>query len=47
MGKGKSSWWYPYLMHLPRSYDVLASFSEFEMQALQVQFLIFFFLIVG
>ncbi|KAG5247251.1 protein SET DOMAIN GROUP [Salix suchowensis] len=36
MGKGKSSWWYPYLMHLPRSYDVLASFSEFEMQALQV-----------
>ncbi|KAJ6402375.1 hypothetical protein OIU84_014464 [Salix udensis] len=27
MGKGKSSWWYPYLMHLPRSYDVLASFS--------------------
>ncbi|KAF9683841.1 hypothetical protein SADUNF_Sadunf04G0056000 [Salix dunnii] len=36
MGKGKSSWWYPYMMHLPRSYDVLASFSEFEMQALQV-----------
>jgi hypothetical protein len=34
-------------MHLPRSYDVLASFSEFEMQALQVQYLIFFFLIVG
>lgn len=47
MGKGKSSWCYPYLMHLPRSYDVLASFSEFEMQALQVQYLIFFFLIVG
>jgi len=40
MGKGKSSWWYPYLMHLPRGYDNLATFGEFEKQAFQVQFLI-------
>jgi hypothetical protein len=40
MGKGKSSWWYPYLMHLPRGYDILATFGEFEKQAFQVQFLI-------
>lgn len=38
MGKGKSSRWYPYFLHLPRSYDVMASFSECEKQALQVQF---------
>ncbi|XP_065864838.1 protein SET DOMAIN GROUP 40-like [Euphorbia lathyris] len=36
MGKGKSSFWYPYLIHLPRCYDILATFSEFEKQALQV-----------
>ncbi|KAL5570934.1 hypothetical protein UlMin_020531 [Ulmus minor] len=36
MGKGRSSWWYPYLMNLPRSYDILATFGEFEKQALQV-----------
>ncbi|XP_062150874.1 protein SET DOMAIN GROUP 40 isoform X1 [Alnus glutinosa] len=36
MGKGKSSWWYPYLMHLPRGYDILATFGEFEKQAFQV-----------
>ncbi|XP_038686972.1 protein SET DOMAIN GROUP 40 [Tripterygium wilfordii] len=36
MGKGKSSFWYPYLMHLPHSYDILATFSEFEKQAFQV-----------
>ncbi|KDP35711.1 hypothetical protein JCGZ_10483 [Jatropha curcas] len=36
MGKGKSSFWYPYLMHLPRSYETLATFSEFEKQAFQV-----------
>ncbi|KAF5457567.1 hypothetical protein F2P56_021660 [Juglans regia] len=36
MGKGKNSWWLPYLMHLPRSYDILATFGEFEKQALQV-----------
>ncbi|CBI27360.3 unnamed protein product, partial [Vitis vinifera] len=36
MSKGKSSWWHPYLMQLPRSYDTLANFSQFEKQALQV-----------
>ncbi|XP_042501592.1 protein SET DOMAIN GROUP 40 [Macadamia integrifolia] len=36
MGKGKDSWWYPYLMQLPRSYDTLASFTCLETQALQV-----------
>ncbi|PON55551.1 N-lysine methyltransferase SETD [Parasponia andersonii] len=36
MNKGKSSWWYPYLMNLPPSYDILATFGEFEKQALQV-----------
>ncbi|XP_057442069.1 protein SET DOMAIN GROUP 40 isoform X2 [Lotus japonicus] len=36
MGKGKTSRWHPYLMHLPQSYDVLAMFGEFEKQALQV-----------
>lgn len=39
MSKGKSSWWHPYLMQLPRSYDTLANFSQFEKQALQVWFL--------
>lgn len=38
--KGKSSRWLPYLMHLPRNYDIIATFGEFEKQALQVQFLI-------
>ncbi|XP_030490439.2 protein SET DOMAIN GROUP 40 [Cannabis sativa] len=37
MDKGRSSWWYPYLMNLPISYDVLATFGEFEKQALQVE----------
>lgn len=36
MGKGKGSWWYPYLIHLPRDYDILATFGEFEKQAFQV-----------
>ncbi|KAM1413444.1 hypothetical protein ACFXTO_026039 [Malus domestica] len=36
MGKGKSSWWHPYLVNLPHSYDILATFGEFEKQALQV-----------
>ncbi|KAJ4961061.1 hypothetical protein NE237_020971 [Protea cynaroides] len=36
MGKGKYSWWYPYFMQFPRSYDTLASFTWFETQALQV-----------
>ncbi|KAJ0232664.1 Protein SET DOMAIN GROUP 40 [Hirschfeldia incana] len=37
MSKGKSSLWYPYLFHLPRDYDLLATFGEFEKQALQVE----------
>ncbi|XP_050226378.1 protein SET DOMAIN GROUP 40 isoform X2 [Mercurialis annua] len=37
MGKGKSSFWYPYFLQLPRSYEILATFSEFEKQALQVE----------
>ncbi|TKY56651.1 SET DOMAIN GROUP 40 protein [Spatholobus suberectus] len=36
MGKGKTSRWHPYLVHLPHSYDVLAMFGEFEKRALQV-----------
>ncbi|CAI0442234.1 unnamed protein product [Linum tenue] len=36
MGKGRDSWWWPYLKQLPRGYDTLATFSEFEKQALQV-----------
>ncbi|KAL7192730.1 hypothetical protein ACSBR2_024531 [Camellia fascicularis] len=36
MGKGKSSWWYRYLMQLPRSYDTLPCFGQFEAQAFQV-----------
>ncbi|KAL4299516.1 hypothetical protein AHAS_Ahas17G0108700 [Arachis hypogaea] len=36
VGKGKASRWYPYLMHLPKSYDILAMFGEFEKTALQV-----------
>ncbi|KAG4955120.1 hypothetical protein JHK87_040714 [Glycine soja] len=36
MGKGKTSRWHPYLMHLPHTYDVLAMFGEFEKHALQV-----------
>lgn len=39
VGKGKSSWWYTYLMLLPRCYEILATFGPFEKQALQVQFL--------
>ncbi|CAK9169805.1 unnamed protein product [Ilex paraguariensis] len=36
VGKGKISWWNPYIMQLPRSYDTLASFGQFEAQSLQV-----------
>ncbi|CAA7061514.1 unnamed protein product [Microthlaspi erraticum] len=35
--QGKSSFWYPYSVHLPRDYDLLATFGEFEKQALQVE----------
>ncbi|XP_038896047.1 protein SET DOMAIN GROUP 40 [Benincasa hispida] len=38
IGKGTSSWWLPYLKHLPQSYDILATFGEFEKQALQVDY---------
>lgn len=49
VGKGKTSRWHPYLVHLPQSYDLLAMFGEFEKQALQVQFLleIFSFISLG
>ncbi|KAF6174604.1 hypothetical protein GIB67_006256 [Kingdonia uniflora] len=36
MGKGKGSCWYPYLMQIPRCYETLSSFTQFETQALQV-----------
>ncbi|KAL3613357.1 hypothetical protein CASFOL_042770 [Castilleja foliolosa] len=36
VNKGMSSWWYPYLKQLPQSYDLLASFSRFEIEALQI-----------
>ncbi|KAF7135514.1 hypothetical protein RHSIM_Rhsim08G0021900 [Rhododendron simsii] len=36
MNKRKSSWWYPYLMELPRSYNTLACSGHFEIEALQV-----------
>ncbi|KAJ6792180.1 protein SET DOMAIN GROUP 40 [Iris pallida] len=37
VGKGRSSGWYPYLVHLPRSYNTLANFTQSEIQALQVE----------
>lgn len=37
LGKGRDSRWYPYLVELPRSYNTLANFSPFEVQALQVE----------
>ncbi|GMH11287.1 hypothetical protein Nepgr_013128 [Nepenthes gracilis] len=36
MGKGRRSFWYPYLMQLPRSYETLGSFGPFELKAFQV-----------
>ncbi|GER27237.1 SET domain-containing protein, partial [Striga asiatica] len=36
VNKGKSSWWYPYLKQLPQSYDLLACFGQFEIEALQI-----------
>ncbi|MCL7042874.1 hypothetical protein MKW94_019513, partial [Papaver nudicaule] len=35
VSKAKGSWWYPYLKQLPRQYETLSSFSNFETQALQ------------
>lgn len=37
IGKGALSRWFPYLKTLPRSYQTLAQFSRFEIQALQVE----------
>ncbi|XP_051146391.1 protein SET DOMAIN GROUP 40 [Andrographis paniculata] len=36
INKGPSSAWYPYLKQLPQSYDLLASFTQFEIDALQI-----------
>ncbi|CAI9265474.1 unnamed protein product [Lactuca saligna] len=36
LGKGKCSSWYPYLTQFPSNYDILASFDQFEIQALQL-----------
>lgn len=35
VAKGKRSWWYPYLTQFPSNYDILSSFDQFEIQALQ------------
>lgn len=37
VGKGKSSNWYLYLSQLPSYYTILATFNDFETEALQVQ----------
>ncbi|KAI3794401.1 hypothetical protein L1987_37032 [Smallanthus sonchifolius] len=37
VSKGKRSWWYPYLTQFPSNYDILASFDQFEIQALQLE----------
>ncbi|KAK9062131.1 hypothetical protein SSX86_019316 [Deinandra increscens subsp. villosa] len=36
VSKGKRSKWYPYLTQFPSSYDILASFDRFEIEALQL-----------
>lgn len=36
VAKRKKSFWHPYLLQLPRNYDILASFNGFEVEALQV-----------
>ncbi|KAK4430486.1 protein SET DOMAIN GROUP 40 [Sesamum alatum] len=36
VNKGRSSLWYHYLKQLPQSYDLLASFGQFEIEALQI-----------
>ncbi|KAK4798318.1 hypothetical protein SAY86_030644 [Trapa natans] len=38
MGKGQDSNWHPYLSNLPRHYDTLATFNQFEMQSFQVDY---------
>ncbi|KAJ0974501.1 hypothetical protein J5N97_016466 [Dioscorea zingiberensis] len=37
VSKGRKSWWYPYLVQLPRNYDTLENFTHFEIQAFQVE----------
>lgn len=37
IAKGKNSLWYPYLLQLPHNYYTLASFTDFQAQALQVE----------
>ncbi|KZV53812.1 protein SET DOMAIN group 40 [Dorcoceras hygrometricum] len=36
VSKGRSSLWYPYITQLPRSYDLLFNFNQFEVEALQI-----------
>ncbi|CAD6223819.1 unnamed protein product [Miscanthus lutarioriparius] len=36
VGKGRNSVWYPYLSQLPSYYTILATFNDFEVEALQV-----------
>ncbi|KAF8759233.1 hypothetical protein HU200_010263 [Digitaria exilis] len=36
VGKGRNSIWYPYLSQLPSYYTILATFNDFEVEALQV-----------
>ncbi|XP_058098153.1 protein SET DOMAIN GROUP 40 isoform X3 [Magnolia sinica] len=36
VGKGRASWWYPYLVQLPHTYNTLSSFTPFGIRALQV-----------
>ncbi|KAK8954034.1 Protein SET DOMAIN GROUP 40 [Platanthera zijinensis] len=37
VANARGSWWYPYLVMLPLSYDTLPNFHEFEIHALQVE----------
>ncbi|XP_073148778.1 protein SET DOMAIN GROUP 40 isoform X3 [Henckelia pumila] len=36
VSKGRSSWWYPYITQIPRSYDLLFNFNQLEIEALQI-----------
>lgn len=37
VGKGRGSQWYPYLVQLPHGYNMLANFTNSEIQTLQVE----------
>ncbi|XP_072984290.1 protein SET DOMAIN GROUP 40 isoform X1 [Typha latifolia] len=37
VGKGKTSKWYPYLLQLPQDYNILANFTNIEIESLQVE----------